>query len=40
VTRQADNHILHRADSVTPGESVSARLAQGQLLCTVDKIVK
>lgn len=40
VTRQADNHILHRADSVTPGEPVTARLAQGQLLCTVDKIVK
>jgi exodeoxyribonuclease VII large subunit len=40
VTRQADNHVVHRAASVTPGEQVTARLAQGQLLCTVDKIVK
>jgi exodeoxyribonuclease VII large subunit len=40
VTRQVDNRIIHRADSVTPGERVTARLAQGRLLCSVDKIMK
>jgi len=40
VTRQADQHVLLKADSVTPGEQVTARLAQGQLLCSVDKIVQ
>jgi exodeoxyribonuclease VII large subunit len=37
VTRQADNRVLHAASSVKPGEQVAARLAEGQLLCTVDK---
>jgi len=40
VTRQVDNRVVLKADSVTAGEQLSARLAQGQLLCTVDKIVK
>ncbi len=39
VTRQADKHVLHSANSVSAGEQVTARLADGQLLCTVDKIV-
>jgi exodeoxyribonuclease VII large subunit len=39
VTRQ-DNRVVHKAASVTAGEQVTARLAQGRLLCTVDKIVK
>ncbi len=37
VTRSADGHVVHRASSVTPGEQVTARLAQGRLLCTVDE---
>ena len=40
VTRQSDAHVLHRACTVTAGESIEARLAEGRLLCTVDKIVK
>ena len=40
VTRQADSHVVHKAASVKPGEQVTARLAEGQLLCTVDKIKK
>jgi len=40
VTRQTDNHVLHSASSVSPGEQVTARLADGQLLCNVDKIFK
>ncbi|MGB5178028.1 MAG: exodeoxyribonuclease VII large subunit [Gammaproteobacteria bacterium] len=39
VTRQADQRILHEASSVKPGEQVTARLADGQLLCNVDKII-
>jgi len=40
VTRKSDSHIVHKAANVKPGEQVTARLAAGQLLCTVDKIVK
>jgi exodeoxyribonuclease VII large subunit len=40
VTRQADQRVVHAAASVKPGEQVTARLAQGQLLCSVDKIIK
>jgi exodeoxyribonuclease VII large subunit len=40
VTRQSDKHVIHKASSVTPGEQLSTRLAQGHLLCTVDKIME
>jgi exodeoxyribonuclease VII large subunit len=40
VTRQADNRVLHKAGTVAAGEHIEARLAEGRLLCTVDKIVK
>ena len=40
VTRQVDSHVVHKAATVKPGEQVTARLAEGQLLCTVDKIKK
>ena len=40
VTRQADQRVVHAATSVKPGEQVTARLAQGQLLCSVEKIIK
>jgi exodeoxyribonuclease VII large subunit len=40
VTRQADTHILHAANTVQSGDQIEARLARGRLLCTVDKIVK
>ncbi len=40
VTRQADSHVLHKASAVKTGEHIEARLAEGRLLCTVDKIVK
>ena len=40
VTRQADKHILHEANTVQSGDQIEARLARGRLLCTVDKIVK
>jgi exodeoxyribonuclease VII large subunit len=40
VTRQTDSHVVHKAASVKPGEQVTARLAEGQLLCIVDKIKK
>ena len=40
VTRQVDSHVVHKAATVKPGEQVMARLAEGQLLCTVDKIKK
>jgi exodeoxyribonuclease VII large subunit len=40
VTRQADKHILHEANSVNTGDQIEARLARGRLLCTVDKIIK
>ena len=38
VTRQSDAHVLHRASSVQAGEQIEARLAEGRLLCTVDKV--
>lgn len=40
VTRQSDARVLHRASTVTAGEHIEARLAEGRLQCTVDKIVK
>ena len=40
VTRQTDQRVVHQAASVKPGEQVTARLADGQLLCSVDKIIK
>jgi exodeoxyribonuclease VII large subunit len=40
VTRQTDQRVVHQAASVRPGEQVTARLADGQLLCSVDKIIK
>ena len=40
VTRQADDHVLHKASAVKAGDQIEARLARGRLLCTVDKIVK
>jgi exodeoxyribonuclease VII large subunit len=40
VTRQADDHVLHKASTVKAGEQIEARLARGRLVCTVDKIVK
>jgi exodeoxyribonuclease VII large subunit len=40
VTRQEDNHVLHKASSVKAGEKIEARLAEGRLECTVDRAVK
>ena len=40
VTRQRDGHVLQQATSVEPGEQVTARLAQGRLLCTVDECLE
>ena len=40
VTRQADDHVLHKASAVKVGEHIEARLAKGRLLCSVDKIFK
>jgi exodeoxyribonuclease VII large subunit len=37
VTRQRDGRVLQQAASIKPGEQVTARLAQGRLLCTVDE---
>ena len=38
IVTQQDNHVVHKASSVKPGEQVTAKLAEGQLLCTVDKV--
>ncbi|MGB5261542.1 MAG: exodeoxyribonuclease VII large subunit [Gammaproteobacteria bacterium] len=38
VTRVKDDSIVRQAATIKPGEQVEARLAKGQLLCTVDKI--
>ena len=38
VTRPADRKIIRKASSVKEGEQVETRLADGQLLCTIDKI--
>ncbi len=40
LTRQADGHVIHQAADVAAGEQITARLAEGQLRCTVDKIEK
>ncbi len=40
VTRVQDNTILRRATDIKTGEQVEARLAEGQLLCSVDKVIK
>ncbi len=37
VTRQRDGHVVQQASSVKPGEEVTARLARGRLLCTVNE---
>ena len=39
VTRQTDGHVLQQASAVKSGEHIEARLAEGRLLCTVDKVV-
>jgi exodeoxyribonuclease VII large subunit len=39
VNRAGEQEILRRADSVQAGDQVEARLSEGQLLCTVDKII-
>jgi len=39
VTRPADRKIIRKASSVKEGEQVETRLADGQLLCTIDKIL-
>ncbi len=39
IVRRADNHLVVRnAQDVSPGERVHARVAQGNLLCVVEKI--
>jgi exodeoxyribonuclease VII large subunit len=38
VTRPADRKIIRKASSMKEGEQVETRLADGQLLCTIDKI--
>ncbi len=40
VTRVQDNTILRRATDIKTGEQIEARLAEGQLLCSVDKVIK
>ena len=40
VTRVKDNTILRRTTDIKAGEQVEARLAEGQLLCSVDKVIK
>ncbi len=40
VTRAQDRSIVRTAATVKPGEQVEARLAKGQLLCTVDEVIK
>jgi exodeoxyribonuclease VII large subunit len=39
VNRAGQREILRRADSVQPGDQVETRLADGALLCTVDKVL-
>jgi len=38
VSRAGQREILRRAATVSPGERIEARLAQGTLLCTVDAV--
>ena len=39
IVRRADNHhVVRNAQDVSPGERVQARVAQGNLLCVVEKI--
>ena len=40
VTRAKDGSIARKATAIRPGEQVKARLAKGQLLCTVDEVIK
>jgi exodeoxyribonuclease VII large subunit len=40
VTCQRDGRVVQQAASVRPGEQVTARLAQGRLLCTVDECLE
>ncbi len=40
VTRPAGNRIIRRAADIRVGEQIEARLADGRLLCTVDKTLK
>jgi exodeoxyribonuclease VII large subunit len=40
VTRARDNTILHKATDIKTGEQVKAQLGKGQLLCSVDKVIK
>ncbi len=39
VSRAGERTILRSASVVTPGEQIESRLAEGTLLCTVDKIL-
>lgn len=38
VSQEEDGAILRRAGDTTPGEQVRARLARGQLVCTVNEV--
>ena len=38
IVSKTDGNILRTVDGVTTGEKIQARLARGQLLCTVDEI--
>jgi exodeoxyribonuclease VII large subunit len=38
VSRAGEREILRQATAVAPGDRISARLAQGTLLCTVDEV--
>jgi exodeoxyribonuclease VII large subunit len=38
ITRSENNAVVRRSNEITPGEQIEARLAEGRLLCTVDKI--
>jgi exodeoxyribonuclease VII large subunit len=40
VTRVSDDAIVRQAAAVKPGEQVEARVARGQLVCTVDEVIK
>ena len=40
VTRVSDQSIARDAATIKPGEQIETRLAKGQLLCTVDEVIK
>jgi exodeoxyribonuclease VII large subunit len=40
VSRPGQRQILRKAAELRPGEQVETRLAEGSLLCTVDKVSK